>query len=147
MPTCRKLSSTGREWFASMGTERSKGTKTFAIAGDVRNTGLIEVPMGITLREIVYEVGGGIKDDKAFKAAQIGGPMGGCLPAQYLDYQIDYESLISAGAMMGSGGLIIMDDDTCMVDIARFFMEFTQEESCGKCTPVPGWVRAASWNY
>ncbi|HSQ28045.1 MAG TPA: NADH-quinone oxidoreductase subunit NuoF [Anaerolineales bacterium] len=125
----------GADWFASMGTERSKGTKTFAIAGDVRNTGLIEVPMGITLREIVYEVGGGIKDDKAYKAAQIGGPMGGCLPAQYLDYQIDYESLISAGAMMGSGGLIIMDEDTCMVDIARFFMEFTQEESCGKCTP------------
>jgi NADH:ubiquinone oxidoreductase subunit F (NADH-binding)/Pyruvate/2-oxoacid:ferredoxin oxidoreductase delta subunit/(2Fe-2S) ferredoxin len=125
----------GAEWFASMGTERSKGTKTFAIAGDVRNTGLIEVPMGITLREIVYEVGGGIKDDKGFKAAQIGGPMGGCLPDQYLDYQIDYESLISAGAMMGSGGLIIMDEDTCMVDIARFFMEFTQEESCGKCTP------------
>ncbi len=125
----------GPEWFASMGTERSKGTKTFAIAGDVRNTGLIEVPMGITLREIVYDVGGGIKEDKAFKAAQIGGPMGGCLPEQYLDYQIDYESLISAGAMMGSGGLIIMDEETCMVDIARFFMEFTQEESCGKCTP------------
>jgi NADH:ubiquinone oxidoreductase subunit F (NADH-binding)/NAD-dependent dihydropyrimidine dehydrogenase PreA subunit len=125
----------GPEWFASMGTERSKGTKTFAIAGDVRNTGLIEVPMGITLREIVEEVGGGIKDNKAFKAAQIGGPMGGCLPAEYLDYQVDYESLISAGAMMGSGGLVIMDEETCMVDIARFFMEFTQDESCGKCTP------------
>ncbi len=125
----------GAEWFASMGTERSKGTKTFAIAGDVRNTGLIEVPMGITLREIVYDVGGGIKDDKAFKAAQIGGPMGGCLPAEYLDYKVDYESLISAGAMMGSGGLIIMDEDTCMVDIARYFMDFTQDESCGKCTP------------
>jgi NADH:ubiquinone oxidoreductase subunit F (NADH-binding)/NAD-dependent dihydropyrimidine dehydrogenase PreA subunit/(2Fe-2S) ferredoxin len=125
----------GADWFASMGTERSKGTKTFAIAGDVRNTGLIEVPMGITLREIVYDVGGGIKDGKAFKAAQIGGPMGGCLPADYLDYKVDYESLISAGAMMGSGGLIIMDEETCMVDIARYFMEFTQDESCGKCTP------------
>ena len=125
----------GPEWFSSMGTERSKGTKTFAIAGDVRNTGLIEVPMGITLREIVEDVGGGIKDGKSFKAAQIGGPMGGCLPAEYLDYQVDYELLISAGAMMGSGGLIIMDEDTCMVDIARFFMEFTQDESCGKCTP------------
>ncbi|MFM8321911.1 MAG: NADH-ubiquinone oxidoreductase-F iron-sulfur binding region domain-containing protein [Chloroflexota bacterium] len=125
----------GPEWFASMGTERSKGTKTFAIAGDVRNTGLIEVPMGITLREVIYDVGGGIVDDKGFKAAQIGGPMGGCLPAEYLDYQIDYESLISAGAMMGSGGLVILDDETCMVDIARYFMEFTQDESCGKCTP------------
>ncbi len=125
----------GPEWFASMGTERSKGTKTFAIAGDVRNTGLIEVPMGITLREVVYDVGGGIVDDKGFKAAQIGGPMGGCLPEQYLDYQIDYESLISAGAMMGSGGLVILDNETCMVDIARYFMEFTQDESCGKCTP------------
>lgn len=125
----------GAAWFSSMGTERSKGTKTFAIAGDVRNTGLIEVPMGITLREIVYDVGGGIKENKAFKAAQIGGPMGGCLPADTLDYQIDYESLISAGAMMGSGGLVIMDEDTCMVDIARYFMEFTQDESCGKCTP------------
>lgn len=125
----------GAEWFASMGTERSKGTKTFAIAGDVRNTGLIEVPMGITMREIVYEIGGGIKDDKGFKAAQIGGPMGGCLPAKYLDYKVDYESLISAGAMMGSGGLVVMDDETCMVDIARYFMDFTQDESCGKCTP------------
>jgi NADH:ubiquinone oxidoreductase subunit F (NADH-binding)/NAD-dependent dihydropyrimidine dehydrogenase PreA subunit len=125
----------GPEWFASMGTERSKGTKTFAIAGSVRNTGLIEVPMGITLREIVYDVAGGIKDNKAFKAAQIGGPMGGCLPEQYLDYKIDYESLISAGAMMGSGGLIVMDEDSCMVDIARYFMDFTQDESCGKCTP------------
>ncbi len=125
----------GPEWFASMGTERSKGTKTFAIAGDVRNTGLIEVPMGITIREVVYDVAGGIKDNKGYKAAQIGGPMGGCLPAKYLDYQIDYESLISAGAMMGSGGLVILDEDTCMVDIARYFMDFTQDESCGKCTP------------
>jgi NADH:ubiquinone oxidoreductase subunit F (NADH-binding)/(2Fe-2S) ferredoxin len=125
----------GAAWFASMGTEKSKGTKTFAIAGDVKNTGLVEVPLGITLREIIYEVGGGIKDNKAFKAAQIGGPMGGCLPEKYLDLKVDYESLISVGAMMGSGGLIVMDEDTCMVDIARYFMDFTQDESCGKCTP------------
>lgn len=125
----------GPEWFASMGTEKSKGTKTFAIAGDVVHTGLIEVPLGITLREIVEEVGGGIKDGKAFKAVQTGGPMGGCLPAQYLDMPVDYEALAQAGSMMGSGGMIIMDEDTCMVDIARFFMEFTQDESCGKCTP------------
>jgi len=125
----------GPEWFASMGTAGSKGTKTFAIAGDVVNTGLIEVPMGITLREIVYDVGGGIKDNKALKAIQTGGPMGGCLPASDIDLQVDYESLTRAGSMMGSGGMIIMDEGTCMVDIARFFMEFTQEESCGKCTP------------
>jgi NADH:ubiquinone oxidoreductase subunit F (NADH-binding) len=118
-----------------MGTEKSKGTKTFAIAGDVKNTGLVEVPLGISLREIIFDVGGGIKDNKAFKAAQIGGPMGGCLPEKYLDLKVDYESLISVGAMMGSGGLIIMDEDTCMVDIARYFMDFTQDESCGKCTP------------
>jgi NADH:ubiquinone oxidoreductase subunit F (NADH-binding)/(2Fe-2S) ferredoxin/Pyruvate/2-oxoacid:ferredoxin oxidoreductase delta subunit len=125
----------GAAWFASMGTANSKGTKTFAIAGDVRNAGLIEVPMGITVREIVYDVGGGIKDDKAFKAIQAGGPMGGCLSADYLDLPIDYDSLRSAGAMMGSGGMIIMDEDTCMVDIARYFMNFTQDESCGKCIP------------
>lgn len=125
----------GPEWFASMGTENSKGTKTFAIAGDVINTGLIEVPMGITLREIIDDVGGGIKDSKAFKAVQTGGPMGGCLPAEYLDMPVDYESLAQAGSMMGSGGMIVMDEETCMVDIARFFMEFTQDESCGKCTP------------
>ncbi len=125
----------GAGWFASMGTERSKGTKTFAIAGDVVNTGLIEVPMGITLREIIYEVGGGIKDGKRFKAIQTGGPMGGCLTEKHLDLPLDYESLTQAGSMMGSGGMIVMDEDTCMVDIARFFMEFTQEESCGKCTP------------
>jgi NADH:ubiquinone oxidoreductase subunit F (NADH-binding) len=125
----------GPEWFASMGTEKSKGTKTFAIAGDVVHTGLIEVPLGITLREIVEEVGGGIRDGKAFKAVQTGGPMGGCLPAKYLDMPVDYEALTQAGSMMGSGGMIIMDEDTCMVDIARFFMEFTQDESCGKCTP------------
>ncbi len=125
----------GAEWYASMGTEKSKGTKTFAVGGDVNNTGLIEVPLGISLREIVYDVGGGIKDGKAFKAIQIGGPMGGCLPAEFLDYKVDYESLTSIGAMMGSGGMIVMDEDSCMVDIARYFMEFTQEESCGKCTP------------
>lgn len=125
----------GAEWFASMGTEKSKGTKTFAIAGDVKNTGLIEVPLGITLREIIYDIGGGIKEDKGYKAVQIGGPMGGCLPAEYLDRQIDYESLIQAGAMMGSGGMIVLDEETCMVDMARYFMEFTQDESCGKCVP------------
>jgi NADH:ubiquinone oxidoreductase subunit F (NADH-binding)/(2Fe-2S) ferredoxin len=125
----------GAGWFASMGTEKSKGTKTFAIAGDVKNTGLVEVPLGITLREIIYDVGGGIKDNKGFKAAQIGGPMGGCLPEKYLDLSVDYETLTSVGAMMGSGGLIVMDEDTCMVDIARYFMDFTQDESCGKCTP------------
>jgi NADH:ubiquinone oxidoreductase subunit F (NADH-binding)/(2Fe-2S) ferredoxin/Pyruvate/2-oxoacid:ferredoxin oxidoreductase delta subunit len=125
----------GGAWFASMGTEKSKGTKTFALAGDLKHTGLIEVPLGITLREIVYEVGGGIKDDKGFKAIQTGGPMGGCLPAEYLDMPVDYESLAAAGSMMGSGGMIVMDEETCMVDIARFFMEFTQDESCGKCTP------------
>jgi NADH:ubiquinone oxidoreductase subunit F (NADH-binding) len=125
----------GPDWFASMGTERSKGTKTFALAGDVNNTGLIEVPMGITLREIVYEVGGGIKNGKGFKAIQTGGPMGGCLPSSNLDLAVDYETLGHAGSIMGSGGMIVMDEETCMVDIARFFMEFTQEESCGKCVP------------
>jgi len=125
----------GAPWFASMGTERSKGTKTFAIAGDVNNTGLIEVPLGISLREVIYDVGGGIPNNKEFKAVQIGGPMGGCLPKEFLDLQIDYEALTQVGAMMGSGGMIIMDEDTCMIDIARYFMEFTQDESCGKCTP------------
>lgn len=125
----------GAEWFASMGTDFSKGTKTFAIAGDVVNTGLIEVPLGITLREIVEEVGGGIKNGKAFKAVQTGGPMGGCLTSEHLDLPVDYVSLAKAGSMMGSGGMIVMDEDTCMVDIARYFMEFTQEESCGKCVP------------
>jgi NADH:ubiquinone oxidoreductase subunit F (NADH-binding)/(2Fe-2S) ferredoxin/Pyruvate/2-oxoacid:ferredoxin oxidoreductase delta subunit len=125
----------GAEWFAAMGTELSKGTKTFALAGDVNNTGLIEVPLGITLREIVYEVGGGIKGDKAFKAIQTGGPMGGCLTSEHLDLPVDYESLVKVGAAMGSGGMIVMDEDTCMVDIARYFMDFTQDESCGKCNP------------
>jgi len=125
----------GADWYASMGTEKSKGTKTFAIAGDVVNTGLIEVPFGLSLREVIFDVGGGIKDGKQFKAIQTGGPMGGCLVAEHLDLPLDYKALTKAGSMMGSGGLIIMDDETCMVDIARFFMEFTQEESCGKCTP------------
>jgi NADH:ubiquinone oxidoreductase subunit F (NADH-binding)/(2Fe-2S) ferredoxin len=125
----------GPEWYASMGTEKSKGTKTFALAGDVKHTGLIEVPFGLTLREIVYDVGGGIKDDKDFKAIQTGGPMGGCLPKEYLDLSMDYEELAKAGSIMGSGGLVVMDEGTCMVDIARFFMEFIQDESCGKCTP------------
>jgi NADH:ubiquinone oxidoreductase subunit F (NADH-binding)/(2Fe-2S) ferredoxin len=125
----------GPEWYSSFGNDKSKGTKTFAIAGDIKNTGLIEVPFGITLHDIVYDVCGGIKDDKAFKAIQTGGPMGGCLPASYLDLPMDYESMTKAGSMMGSGGLFVMDEDTCMVDIARFFMEFTQDESCGKCTP------------
>jgi NADH:ubiquinone oxidoreductase subunit F (NADH-binding)/(2Fe-2S) ferredoxin len=125
----------GAAWFAGMGTEKSKGTKTFTIAGDVKHTGLIEVPLGITLREVIYDVGGGIKEDRAFKAVQTGGPMGGCLPAEYLDMPVDYESLAAAGSIMGSGGMIVMDERNCMVDIARFFMEFTQAESCGKCTP------------
>jgi NADH:ubiquinone oxidoreductase subunit F (NADH-binding)/(2Fe-2S) ferredoxin len=125
----------GAEWYASMGTEKSKGTKTFALAGDVKHTGLIEVPFGLTLREIVYDVGGGIKDDKEFKAIQTGGPMGGCLPKEYLDLPMDYEELGKAGSIMGSGGLVVMDEGTCMVDIARFFMDFIQDESCGKCTP------------
>ena len=125
----------GADWFAGMGTEKSKGTKTFAIAGKVKNAGLIEVPMGITLREIVYEIGGGILNNKEFKAAQTGGPLGGCLPAKYLDTPIDFESLVAAGSLMGSGGLIVLDENDCMVDVARFFMDFTQDESCGKCPP------------
>lgn len=125
----------GADWFASLGTEKSKGTKTFALAGDVNHTGVIEVPFGITLREIVYDVGAGIKDGKKFKAIQTGGPMGGCLPEEYLDLPVDYEALTQAGSMMGSGGLVVMDEETCMVDIARFFMDFTQDESCGKCVP------------
>ena len=125
----------GPQWFASMGTEKSKGTKTFALAGDVKKTGLIEVPFGITLREIIYDVGGGIKNDLGFKAVQTGGPMGGCLPEEFLDLPVDYERLTQAGSIMGSGGMVVMDEGTCMVDIARFFVEFIQEESCGKCVP------------
>lgn len=125
----------GAEAFAAVGTEKSKGTKVFAITGKVKRTGLAEVPMGITMREIVFDVAGGIQGDKAFKAVQIGGPSGGCLPASLLDLPVDYDSLTQAGAMMGSGGLVVMDEDTCMVDVARFFLNFTQSESCGKCTP------------
>ena len=125
----------GADWFASMGTEKSKGTKVFALGGKIHNTGLVEVPMGTTLREIVEEIGGGIPNGKKFKAAQTGGPSGGCIPAQYLDIPVDYDNLIEIGSMMGSGGLIVMDEDTCMVDIAKFFLEFTVDESCGKCTP------------
>ena len=125
----------GAAWFSSIGTEKSKGTKVFALAGKINNTGLVEVPMGTTLREMIYEIGGGIPKGKKFKAIQTGGPSGGCLPAQYLDTQIDYESLAAAGSIMGSGGMIVIDEDTCMVNIARFFLEFTQNESCGKCTP------------
>jgi NADH:ubiquinone oxidoreductase subunit F (NADH-binding)/(2Fe-2S) ferredoxin/Pyruvate/2-oxoacid:ferredoxin oxidoreductase delta subunit len=125
----------GADWYASFGTATSKGTKVFALAGNVENTGLIEVPMGVTLREIIFDIGGGIPDGREFKAAQTGGPSGGCLPAEYLDLPIDYESLREAGAIMGSGGLIVMDDSNCMVDIAKFFLTFTQDESCGKCTP------------
>lgn len=125
----------GAEWYASIGTEKSKGTKTFALAGDVKNTGLIEVPFGTTLREIIYDIGGGIKNDKGFKAVQTGGPMGGCIPASQIDLPVDYERLTAAGSIMGSGGMVVMDEDTCMVDIARFFMEFIQDESCGKCIP------------
>jgi NADP-reducing hydrogenase subunit HndC len=125
----------GPEWFASIGTEKSKGTKVFALGGKITNTGLVEIPMGTTLRTIVEEIGGGIPGGKKFKAAQTGGPSGGCIPAEHLDIPIDYENLIAIGSMMGSGGLIVMDEDNCMVDIAKFFLEFTQDESCGKCTP------------
>jgi NADH:ubiquinone oxidoreductase subunit F (NADH-binding)/(2Fe-2S) ferredoxin/NAD-dependent dihydropyrimidine dehydrogenase PreA subunit len=125
----------GGKWFSSIGTEKSKGTKVFALAGNVVNTGLVEVPMGTTLREIIYDIGGGIPDGKEFKAVQTGGPSGGCLPAEFLDTPIDYESLTKAGSIMGSGGMIVINQDACMVDIAKFFLEFTQNESCGKCTP------------
>ena len=125
----------GAEWFASMGTERSKGTKVFALGGKIKNTGLVEIPMGTTLRDIIYEIGGGIPNGKQFKAAQTGGPSGGCIPARLIDTEVDYDNLVSIGCMMGSGGLIVMDEDTCMVDMAKFFLDFTVEESCGKCTP------------
>ncbi len=125
----------GGAWFSSIGTEKSKGTKVFALAGKVKNTGLIEVPMGTTLREIVYDIGGGVTDGKKFKAVQTGGPSGGCLPEEFLDTPVDYDSLAAAGSIMGSGGMIVIDEDSCMVDVAKFFLEFTQDESCGKCTP------------
>ena len=125
----------GAEWFSSIGTEKSKGTKVFALGGKINNTGLVEVPMGTTLRHIIEEIGGGIPNGKKFKAAQTGGPSGGCIPAHLIDTPIDYDNLMAIGSMMGSGGLIVMDEDTCMVDIARFFLDFTVDESCGKCTP------------
>ena len=125
----------GADWFASMGTEKSKGTKVFALGGKINNTGLVEVPMGTPLRTIIYDIGGGIPNGKKFKAVQTGGPSGGCLPAELLDTPVDYDNLIAAGSMMGSGGMIVMDEDNCMVDIARFFLDFTVDESCGKCTP------------
>lgn len=125
----------GSDWYRSIGTDKSKGTKIFALAGKVKNTGLVEVPMGATLRQIVYDIGGGVPDDKIFKAAQLGGPSGGCIPAQYLDNELDYDSVQQIGAIMGSGGLIVMDETTCMVDVAKYFLDFVQAESCGKCTP------------
>ena len=125
----------GSAWYRSIGTERSHGTKAFALTGNVVNTGLIEVPMGTTLRQIIFEIGGGIKDGKKFKAVQIGGPSGGCLTEEHLDMPLDFDSLKKVGAMIGSGGLVVMDEDTCMVEVARFFMNFTQNESCGKCVP------------
>ena len=125
----------GSEWFSSMGTERSKGTKVFALGGKITNTGLVEIPMGTTLREVVEDIGGGVPGGKKFKAAQTGGPSGGCIPMEHFDVPIDYDNLLAIGSMMGSGGLIVMDEDTCMVDIAKFFLEFTVDESCGKCVP------------
>jgi NADP-reducing hydrogenase subunit HndC len=125
----------GADWFAKMGTEKSKGTKVFALGGKISNTGLVEIPMGTTLREVVFNIGGGIPGGKAFKAAQTGGPSGGCIPAEKLDVPIDYDNLVAIGSMMGSGGMIIMDEDNCMVNIAKFFLEFTVDESCGKCPP------------
>ena len=125
----------GGEWFARIGSEKSKGTKVFALAGRISNTGLIEVPMGISLREIIYDIGGGIPDGKKFKAVQTGGPSGGCIPEEYLDSPVDYESLAKIGSIMGSGGMIVMDKTSCMVDVAKYFMEFCMSESCGKCIP------------
>ena len=125
----------GSDWFRSMGTENSPGTKAFALTGNVNNTGLIEVPMGTTLREVIFDIGGGIKNGKKFKAVQIGGPSGGCMTEEHLDMPMDFDSLKKKGAMIGSGGLVVMDEDNCMVEVARFFMNFTQNESCGKCVP------------
>jgi NADH:ubiquinone oxidoreductase subunit F (NADH-binding)/ferredoxin len=125
----------GAEWFRKIGTEKSPGTKVFALAGAINNVGLVEVPMGTTLRDIVFEIGGGIRDNKAFKAVQTGGPSGGCIPSEYLDTPIDFDNLSALGSMMGSGGMIVMDENSCMVDVSKFYLEFTVEESCGKCTP------------
>lgn len=130
-----KIVLNGADWFRSIGTEKSPGTKVFALGGKINNTGLVEIPMGTTLREIIYDIGGGIPNGKKFKAVQTGGPSGGCIPAEFLDTPIDYDSLIALGSMMGSGGMIVMDEDNCMVDIARFFLDFTVDESCGKCVP------------
>ena len=130
-----QIISNGGKWFAGVGTESSKGTKVFALSGDVNNIGLVEVPMGTTLRTIIYDIGGGVPGKKKFKAVQLGGPSGGCVPEQYLDTPVDYEAIAKVGAIMGSGGAIVMDENTCMVDMARFFMDFVQDESCGKCTP------------
>ena len=127
--------SNGSKWFADIGTEKSKGTAVFALTGKIANSGLIEVPMGVTLREIIYDIGGGVLDGKKFKAVQTGGPSGGCLPESFLDTPVDYDSLIAAGSMMGSGGMVVLDEDTCMVDVARYFLDFTEMESCGKCVP------------
>ena len=125
----------GAEWYSSIGPEKSKGTKVFALGGKIKNTGLVEIPMGTTLREIIYEIGGGCPNNKRFKAVQTGGPSGGCLTETELDTPIDYDNLVAAGSMMGSGGMIVLDEDNCMVDVARFYMEFIVDESCGKCTP------------
>jgi bidirectional [NiFe] hydrogenase diaphorase subunit len=125
----------GGDWYAKIGTEKSKGTKVFALVGRVENTGLVEVPMGITLREIIFDIGGGIPDGRQYKAAQTGGPSGGCIPAEFLDMPVDYESLAKVGSIMGSGGMIVMDDSSCMVDVAKYFMDFCMTESCGKCIP------------
>jgi NADH:ubiquinone oxidoreductase subunit F (NADH-binding)/Pyruvate/2-oxoacid:ferredoxin oxidoreductase delta subunit len=125
----------GPDWYSAIGTERSKGTMVFSLVGKINNTGLVEVPMGVTLRKMIYEIGGGIPQGKSLKAVQIGGPSGGCIPASMIDLPIDYEALTEAGSMMGSGGMVVMDQDTCMVDVARYFMEFLEEESCGKCFP------------
>jgi NADP-reducing hydrogenase subunit HndC len=125
----------GGDWFASIGTERSKGTKIFALGGKINNTGLVEIPMGTTVREVIYDIGGGCPNGKAFKAVQTGGPSGGCIPAELIDTPIEYDTLVKIGSMMGSGGMIVMDEDNCMVDIAKFFLQFTCDESCGKCTP------------
>lgn len=136
----------GAEWFSTIGTEKSKGTKVFALAGRINNTGIVEVPMGTTLREIVFEIGGGIPRKKLFKAVQTGGPSGGCIPADYLDTPVDYDSLGALGAIMGSGGMIVMDEDTCMVDIAKFFIDFCVDESCGKCSPA-GLGPSGCWKF
>jgi NADH:ubiquinone oxidoreductase subunit F (NADH-binding)/Pyruvate/2-oxoacid:ferredoxin oxidoreductase delta subunit len=125
----------GADWYRSLGTEKSGGTKVFALTGKVKNTGLIEVPLGISLREIIYDIGGGIEGDRTFKAVQTGGPSGGCIPAEFLDIEVDYEPLALVGSIMGSGGMIVLDETDCMVNTAKFFLEFTQSESCGKCTP------------